>query len=478
MPTITLTGFAADGYVLVEADWTDYPEVLYAGVTRRNTVTGEIVTLRPYIAYDGDGNLLLSCGLGLWWDTEVPLNVELEYCTFAADVETLITANSDFEVALAPWTATDGAVVRSNAFAHSGTWSAELTPVGTGTDSSVNNSTNSPSFIVGQPLSLQGWVMSPQGWNAVRLNGIIAYDDGSFETFNTEIDIIDNGEWNFLQTSFTPTHPGVITTIDATAYGPIPATTLIYVDDIGVYQDQPLNVTACDTITVTSEAIWLKSPIFPCSDVLLGICDPAMDFDCEDDSRVTYVGMAEDILDANTVLSEPANRKYPIPVSRQRRAPRSELRVLAHDCDARDAVLLANEPGTPLLFQAPADYCIPDRYISVGPVTEARFSVDQRDDFRLMFMPYAVVQRPEGPANGICGARVEDLCDIYTSWQAMILGGLTYYDLLLGLASDEGPFSGDFDAFRIWDEVLVEFANWTAVDGGGTRDWDELRTGL
>jgi hypothetical protein len=203
-----------------------------------------------------------------------------------------------------------------------------------------------------------------------------------------------------------------------------------------------------------------------------------MDFDCEEDSRVTYVGMAEDILNANTVLSEPTNRVHPIPVSRTRRAPRSELRVLAHDCDARDAVLLVNNPGTPLLFQAPVDYCIPDRYISVGPVAEARFSVDQRDDFRLMLMPYAVVQRPEGPANGICGARIEDLCDIYTSWQAMILAGLTYYDLLLGLASDDGPFSPPFDDLRIWDEVLTEFANWTAVEAGGTRDWDELRNGL
>src|SRR5688572_21332237 len=130
MPTINTTQFPADGYVLVEVDWTDYPQVLYAGVTRRNTVTGEVVTLRPYAAYDGDGNLLLSCGLGLWWDTEVPLNVELEYCTFPADVPVLLTENDDFEVTLAPWAGSNGTAVRSNAFAHQGTWSAEFTPTG------------------------------------------------------------------------------------------------------------------------------------------------------------------------------------------------------------------------------------------------------------------------------------------------------------------------------------------------------------
>lgn len=478
MPTINTTVFPADAYVLVEVDWTDYPDVLYAGVSRRNTATGEVVNLRPYTAFDGDGNLLLSCGLGLWWDTEPPLNVPLEYCTFAADVLTVITTNPDFEVALAPWTGSGGALVRSNAFSHGGTWSAELTPTGVSGTPSAANLTDSAPFIVGVPLVLQGWMMSPQGWGAVRLTAGIGYDDGETESFSTPAEIIDDGQWTFLRTTLTPTKPGFIGNLFASALATPPASVLFYVDDVGVYQAQPLGVTACETVTVTSEAIWLKSPLNPCDDVLLGMCDPAMDFDCEEDSRVTYAGMAEDTLDANTVLSEPANRQYPIPTSRIRRKPRSELRLLAHDCDARDAVLQINEPGTPLLFQAPQDYCIPDRYISVGPVTEARFSVDQRDDFRLMLMPYAVVQRPEGPANGICGARIEDLCDIYTSWQSMVLAGLTYYDLLLGLASDEGPFSGDFAALRTWDEVLVEFADWTAVEGGGTRDWDELRFGL
>lgn len=478
MPTINLTQFPADGYVLVEVDWTDYPQVLYAGVTRRNTVTGEIVNLRPYTAYDGDGNLLLSCGLGIWWDTEPPLNVELEYCTFPADVSTLLTENDDFEVTLAPWATSNGTAVRSNTFAHQGTWSAEFTPTGSAGTTQLFNPNDSGPFLVGVPLVMQGWVMSPQGWGSVQLEGGVTYDDGESIAFDSPSEIIDDGQWTYLRAEITPTKPGVISSVRILFWGVVPATTLFYVDQIGIYQNQPLAVTACDTLTIASEAVWLKSPIYPCSDTLLSFCDPAMDFDCEEDSRVTYAGMAEDVLAANTVLSEPANRVHPIPVSRARRAPTSELRVLAHDCDARDAVLLINEPGTPLLFQAPTTYCIPDRYISVGPVTEARFSVDQRDDFRLMFMPYAVVQRPEGPANGICGARIEDLCDIYTSWQSMVLGGLTYEDLLLGLASDQGPFSGDFDAMRIWDEVVVEFADWTDVTDGGARDWDELRIGI
>jgi hypothetical protein len=252
----------------------------------------------------------------------------------------------------------------------------------------------------------------------------------------------------------------------------------LYIDDVSLSQAQPNTAFACDTATVASESVWLKNPLSPCLDVEIGLCVPGMDFDCEVDSRVSYAGMADDARPANTVLSEPANRVYPIPTSRDRRAPRSELRLIAHDCDARDAVVDINAPGTPLLFQAPVTYCIPDRYLSVGELLESRISVDQREDFRLMSLPYAVVQRPEGPSDGICGSRIIDLCDIYTSWSAMTLAGLTWVQLLLGYASFDGPIHTLPAAGRTWDDVKVEFANWTAVAGGGARDWNELRDGL
>jgi hypothetical protein len=474
MPTINATVFTGPAYVLVEADWTDYPTVTYATVTRRNTVTGETVELRPYIAYDGDGALLLSCGLGLWWDTEPPLNVPLEYCTYAADPPVLATTNSDFEVALAPWTATSATAARSNLFAHAGTWSAELTPVAA--NGVLINDTNTAPFLVGVPLVMQAWAMSPQGYNSVVLTMQIQYDDGELASYTSIPETLDDGLWQFLTHTFTPTKPGYIDFLQFQYLGPAPITTLFYIDEIGVYQQQPLTVSACETVTVASESIWLKNPANPCLDVEIGLCNPAMDFDCEEDSRVSYVGMADDELDANTVVSAPANRKHPIPTNRVRRSPRSELRLLAHDCVARDAVLAINDPGDPLLFQAPTDYCIPDRYISVGVETESRISRDQSEDFRLMLLPYVVVQRQPGPANGICGARIEDLCDLYTSWSAMVLGGLTYEDLLLGLASPDGP-SAPADQ-RTWLDVETEFANWLAVEGGGTRDWGELRDGL
>lgn len=477
MPTINATVFTAEAYVLVEVDWTDYPQVAYARVERRNTITGEVVTLRPYIAYDGDGNLLLSCGLGLWWDTEPPLNVPLEYCTYAGDPDTAINSNTDFETTLAPWVGVAGAASQSAAFAHTGSFSALLVPAATAANAYISDATGYTTLQPGVEATMDAWFFTPQGWNGVFTQVTLQYEDGLLESFKSPIYAVGVSVWQLVHFTFTSNRVAIVAAIDAIVTGLAPNTINMYIDDVALTQPVAFGISVCDTVTVASESAWLKSPLFPCSDIEVGSCSPAMDFDCEEDSRVSYVGMAEDRLAPNTVLSEPANRKHSIPTSRVRRAPISELRLLAHDCDARDAVLLINDPGTPLLFQAPADYCLPDRYITVGEETELRISVDQRDDFRLMSLPYAVVARPEGPANGPCGLRIMDLCDIYTSWQAMTLAGLDWVDLLLGAASNNAP--GDNPAaLRTWGEVETEFANWAAVEDGGTRDWGELRDGL
>lgn len=477
MPTINATVYPSMDYVLVEADWTDVPAVRYAGVTRRNTVTGETVNLRPYIAYDADGNLLLNCGLGLWWDTEAPLNVPLEYCTVASDVDTNVISNSTFEVALAPWAATGGAAVRSNLFAHTGTWSAQVTPSGT---SALVELTDPTDYVIpeGAEVTFEAWVLTPQGWNAGQLEATVLYGGVTQTTFLSRVYSLYPGEWQLLRTTFTMAEAGSLTDTTVRFPGTPAASVLFYIDDVTVTYTAPVAATACETVTVTADTIWLRNPLDPCLDVEVGLCNPAMDFDCEEDSRISYAGMADDERQANTVLSEPVNQIYPIPTWRQRRAPRSELRLIAHDCTARDAILATNQPGSALLFQAPEDYCIPDRYISVGPLVESRISVDQREDFRLMLLPYAVVQRPEGPANGICGSRISDLCDIYTSWQSMTLSGLDWWDLLLGMASNDGPVNPLPPGARTWGDVETEFVDWAAVESGGTRDWGELRDGL
>lgn len=455
----------------------DSDEVLYGTVTRRNTVTGEIVTLRPYIAYDADGNLLLECGQGLWWDTEPPLNVPLEYCAVAADVATAISLNPFFETDVTSWTALNGSIAQNCSVSHEGTCSMEFTPNGTSYGPGVFQF-DTTTLVPGVEATFSTWARTAQGWNGVRLVVVLTYSDGTFETIQTPVEILDDTEWRFLTGTVTPRTTVNSWSLLFTASGIPPNTTLFQLDEFMLTQPQAVSSTACETVTVSSESVWLKSPLNPCSDVEIGLCSPMLD-DCEADARVSYVGTSQEDYTQNTVLLLPTNRPRPIAMNRVRRDAAATLQLLAHDCDARDAVLLANEPGDPLLFQAPATYCIPDRYISVGVESVSKIGVDQRDDFRLISLPYVVVDRPEGPANGVCGARIRDLCDIYTSWAAMNIAGLTWTDLLLGEASPNGPGQPEPpEDQRTWDEVEAEFANWTAVTGGGTRDWDELRDGL
>lgn len=445
-------------------------------VTRRNTVTGEVVQLRPYVFYDADGALILECGQGLWWDTEPPLNVPLEYCTTACPGSTILSANTGFEDAITvPWVATGGVLTSSTAFAHEGTSSGLLTPTG-----GVLNSSFAQSFtgvLAGIPLAFSAWVMSPQGWNGVILRMSLLYTSGITEVFETPVEILDDGEWRFLSATVIPSL-GATATFSFITMGAPPNTTLFYVDQIQATQPVDLSATACETVTVESESVWLKSPLHPCLDVEIGLCNPMLE-DCEQDSRVSYAGMAKQSYAPNSIVLAPANRRRPIPVNRVRRDAFSALRLIAHDCDAKDAVLAINAPGDPLLFQAPAQYCIPDRYITIGIEDEDYLSVDQREQFRLMTLPYETVDRPEGPADGVCGARIADLCDIYTSWGALMIAGFTWTDLLLGLASPNGPGQPDPPAAaRTWDMVETEFIDWDDVQAGGTRDWDELRDGL
>lgn len=80
MPVISVFPDVQRAYNRVEIDWADTPSVEYARVLRVDVETGQCVPLRPYICYDGD-YLLLSCGHGIFWDTEVPLDRSVYYIT-------------------------------------------------------------------------------------------------------------------------------------------------------------------------------------------------------------------------------------------------------------------------------------------------------------------------------------------------------------------------------------------------------------
>lgn len=480
MPTITATPYDDEGYVLVEVDWTDVPAVQYARVWRINDVTGEETLLRPYVAFNANGDLLLTCSLGIWWDTDPPIDVSLSYRTEAADVLVNVAANSSFEAGVAPWTATNGVLAASATFAHAGAQSGRLTPNGTSFTNLISQSTIAIDPAKDVTMSL--WALAATGWNSVR--GLLRFFNGTTQvgtTQQTSIEILDDAEWRFLTLTATPPENTTVATITFEVSGTAAAGKLFYVDQFELGQMQPVTAYAVSaSVSLAVEhAFFLKDPLNPCNDIalekcMLGPVTAACDTGtsgfmvANHANRETYA--------PGTVLLEPVNRVNDVVLVRRRRNADADLAIITRTFADRDRLKQTLDPGTVLFIQSPPEYGIEDRYIAVTTVTIDRPIKDARIPPRFFTLPYRIEDRPVGPMNGPCGARVDDLCDIYSSWAALGLSGLDWRDLILGLASTAGP-GQDTTGWRTYDMVAAEFADYNAVNTGG-RDFDDLLRGL
>lgn len=481
MPTLTVTPFDDKAYVLVEADWSDVPAVEYARVWRINTETGEETLLHPYVAFNANGDLLLTCSKGIWWDTDPPLGVIIRYRTEAADVLVNVAANSSFEAGTAPWTATNGTLAQSATFAHSGANSGRLTPNGT----SFTNTIRQSSIAVdpAKDVTMSLWALAATGWNSVR--ALLQFFNGTTQvgtTVSTPIEILDDAEWRFITVTATPPDNTTVATITFEVTGTASAGTLFYVDQFELAQLQPVTDydLSIDTVILNDHPWYLKDPLNPCNDVAMARCmkGPAPNATCDDGTLGIMVAdhASRESYAAATVLLEPMNRIHDVVMVRRRRDAEAALSIITRTFTDRDKVKQVLAPGTVLFIQGPEEYGIADRYIAVTTVTIDRPIKDARIPPRFFTLPYRTEDRPEGPMNGPCGARIDDLCDRFASWAAMTIAGLTYRDLILGVASYNGP-GQDPSGWRTFDDVKAEFATFNAVNTGG-RDFDDLLRGL
>lgn len=437
MPTLTATADNTRAYVLVEADWTDVPEALHARVWRINSATGVEELLRPYIAYNQAGDLLLNCGIGVWWDTEPPLNTAVTYRTEAADVLVNTVTNSSFETGTGSWAATGGALAQSATFAHAGTFSGRVTPTG-GVFESVISQTSVPVSDL-LDITASAWVLTPQGWNSVYLELQFFASSTQLSSARSPIEILDDGEWRFLTFTETPPPGCDNVTIRAVVTGTAPNTTLFYWDQIEVAQYAP--IVATDTagpVTVVPDSpIYLKDPLNPCHDRPMTLCMPGPQvWTCDENpgTMMLSYGPREGYEPGGTAL-RPVNRPRLIPLVRPRRDTDTQAMFITRRFTDRDALRELFDPGTVLFLQVPEEYGIADRYIW-GHVayTIDRPLPDHRIPPRLFTFPHIVVDRPAGPANGPCGSRIRDLCNVYADWDAINTAGITYQELIEGAA--------------------------------------------
>lgn len=432
MPTLTATVDNTRAYVLVRADWTDVPAVTHARVWRVNTVTGQEDLLRPYIAYNAAGDLLLNCGIGVWWDTEPPLNTPITYRTEAADVLTNTTVNFSFETGAAPWTGTN--LVQSNTFAHAGVFSGRITPTG-GTTFEATVQQTAVAVDASKPVTLSAWVLSPQGWNAVQIGANFFNGAVLTGSFKSPVVTLTDGVWRYIEFTVTPPAGSTTLTWIGTMSGTPPATTLFYWDELQASQYQP--VVATDDVgpvtVVNTSPVYLKDPLNPCNDRALSICMPGPQVECNTSPGMMLAayGPRETFAASGGALA-PVNRPRLIPVIRARRDAASSATIFTRRFTDRDDLEATLAPGTVLFLQAPPEYGISDRYLDIGDVGVDRVLPDHRIQHRVFSLPHNVVDRPAGPANGPCGSRIRDLCNVYANWDAIEAAGLDYEDLIEG----------------------------------------------
>jgi len=541
MPVINTQPFPAIASVRVGVDWADVPTAAFVTVWRVDCATGVRTQLRPYVSYNGSGYLATSCGVATFWDTEVPLDTCVYYCTQAQDAagSTITTASAPLmmdsftRVVANGWGTPDvgpAYVIISGvaaSFSTNGsrggilnTAAGQRMSIATGpilTNMLAVGTVYPTAAITGGTMDLGLMVEGFAGDNGYEV--LIRFQPGG--QLDARINRINAGSATVLTTVTnlgTAGGPTAGYTIMALKLGnqlkmkfwqstfPEPAGWMIEIVDpaplmtkggLGaVLRSQAGNTNfpftpqwdnlmatdPCDTTTTVETCsgnvtmasngnLWLKDPVRPCNDQLISLCW-APPPDCNVVPGIFFARLEQETYGSNTSNLDPVNARRPIPVVRQRGDAESTLVLVTKMFADRDNLLTELEPGSPLLFQGPADYGMPDRYISVGNVTISRYQSDHRYEPRVANLPFVTVNRPAGPSQGICGAQVDDLCDTYGTWDLLAASGLSFQDLIDGKASPDGPGVN----FRIWSEVEAGFANWLAVETA-PNTWETVREG-
>ena len=273
-------------------------------------------------------------------------------------------------------------------------------------------------------------------------------------------------------TSSVHTTPGVVAASSLRVAGNTNGTVDMQWDNLSILdvcaEAVPVELCTEDFTIACDGCFRLGDPVRPCNDVRICLCADGVD--CGGTGGLFFAGMTQDVYAANSGNLLPVNGKYPIVISRTRRSAGGQFDIVATSFDERDDLLNLLEPGGPLLWRGPAEFGTGDRYISVGDVPVAPQLRDLTIQPRLMALPFLVTKAPVGPSQGVCGARVDDLCDVYDTWTEMVAAGLTYADLLRGDASTPGS------GLATWDEINAENVDWNALQAAETN-WTDVLDG-
>lgn len=429
MSSITATADSAKSYIRLDLDFSDI-DAPYARVNRVDAATGATTAVRGHGASVTSGGVAyvpMQAGYkAVLYDAEAPLDVAVYY-TATAPVATLNVNTTFADGFTDPWYVnSSGVTMRVTANTSGQNFlsfyanGATLTPFVRNEDvpataGAVLTVTGVVSTSVSQGVTV--------GIDFLDSSGVVLSGAGTTATVlaSTTITYSATAPANtvaarvFVQMTGTPAS-GVTTNIASI-----------------VLSNAAGSATSGATGIASRGAAWLKDPLRPGGNVRVDFCwDPNPL--CTPTEGVFWQSLDVEQQAANAAVFNVNNQPNPLVVSKFRSSVTSTLTLVSRTFADRDRLNALLQPGSPLLFQAPDEYGMPDRYMSIGTDTVSRILPDHRIPIRVFGLPHSVVSAPGGPMQGVVGARWSDTCNRYATWAAVNAAGLTWTQVLQGAA--------------------------------------------
>jgi hypothetical protein len=429
VPTITATADSTKSQVRLDLDFSDV-DAPYAYVTRVDPVTGAATAVRGHGASVTIGGLpYVSMQAGyrtVLYDTEMPLDSSFYYTATAPSVT--LNATSEFSGGYTdPWFADLTTVTLRAVSTRAG---ADFLTIQT--DGATATATIRGEDIPATP----GATFSMAAVMSANVSQAVAI---ALNCLDASGAIVGNSVTNTTVLAATTVTATVTAPANTVAVRPIlsvtgtPAATTVVSVASAVVTNAAASATSGGVVVPSLGSCQLKDPLRPGNNVRVDfffdpnpLCIPA--------EGVFWQSLDTEQQSANAATFNINNQANPVVVSKERSSPTSTLTLVSRTFPDRDRLNVLLDPGSPLLFQAPDEYGLPDRYLSVGTDTVARVMPDHRFPIRVFSLPHTVVSGPGGPMQGTVGARWQDTCNRYASWAAVSTAGLTWLQVLDGLA--------------------------------------------
>lgn len=429
MSTITATADNAKSQIRLDVDFSDI-DAPYVLVNRVDPTTGATTQVRGHgssITVGGVAYAPMQAGYkAVLYDTEMPLDNAFYYTATAPSAT--LNVNTTFSGGYTdPWYVTDPAITMRITSSLSGANFLSFFTAG---------ATANPTLRAEDIPATPGATVTVTASMSANVSQGVTVGISFRDSAGAILSSTSSAATVLAATTVTASAVAPANTVTVqpfvTMSGTPAATTVASVGSI-VVTNTAGSATSGGVLLPSLGACQLKDPLRPGNNVRV---DFAFDPNplCTPTEGIFFQSMDSEQQAANAAVFNVNNQANPLVVSKVRSSIASTLTLVSRTFLDRDRLDVLLAPGSPLLFQVPDEYGIPDRYLSIGADTKARVLPDHKFPIRVFSLPFQAVSAPGGPMQGTVGARWQDTCNRYATWGAVNGAGLTWTQVLDGLA--------------------------------------------